>query len=132
MGKSLPEGGAGEGFSGGGEGEEAAELARPERAAPEAGVVKGDGEDADEDEEDVLARGGAVRARARHVGGEVDGVDVSCGAEDEEEGVGAVEKAEAVPNGSDDPFGEGVAGAAVERGRMVVVRGGAGTNGFHV
>lgn len=126
----LPEGGAGEGVAGGGEGEEAAELARPESPAPEAGVVEGDGEDADEDEEDVLARGGAVRARACHVGGEADGVDVSGGPEDEEEGVGAVEESEPVPDGADDPVGERVAGAAVERRRMVV-RGGAGTDGFH-
>lgn len=133
--KPLPHGGAGKRVAGGGQIEEAADLARPERPPPQARVVEREREYSDEDEEDVLAGGGAVGARARRRGGDVDGVDVSGGAEDEEEGVGAVEEAEAVADGADDAVGEGLGGveavALLRRGAVVVGWGGTGPDGFH-
>lgn len=81
----------------------------------------------------MFARGGAVGARARDGGGDVDGVDVAGGAEDEEEGVGTVEEAEAVADGADDAVGDGLGGVEAVAGVAAVVgRGGAGGDGFHL
>ncbi|GMN39987.1 hypothetical protein TIFTF001_009217 [Ficus carica] len=123
--ESAAEGGAGEGVWEGGGGEEAGEVAGAEGAAAEGGVVGGDAKGADEDEEDVLARGGAVGAGAGRGGGEGDGVDVGGGAEDEEGGgVGAVEEEEAVVEGPDyavrDGLGRRAEAAAVAVAGVVV------------
>lgn len=78
----------------------------------------------------MLAWSDAVGASARRGGGDVDGVDVSGDAQDEEERVGAVEEAERVADGPDYPVGEGLSvcdGAAARR----LSRGGARSDGFH-
>lgn len=80
----------------------------------------------------MLAWRGTVRASARRGGGDVYCVDVSGGAQDEEERVGAVEEAERVAEGTDYSVSEGLRGrdgTAVRR--LGVGRGGAGSDGFH-
>lgn len=84
-------------------GEEAVELARPEGPPLQAGVVEGDAEHADEDEQYVLARRRAVGARARGTGRQRHGVHVPRGAEDEEGGLRAVEEQQVVADGPDYP-----------------------------
>lgn len=121
-------------------GEEALELARTEGPPLQARVVEGDAEHADEDEQDVLARGGAVGARARGAGRQRHGVHVPGGAEDEEGGVGAVEEEEVVADGPDNAV-DGRLGRLEELSRQVVVaalaaaagrrRGGIGGHGLH-
>lgn len=103
--EALAGAGPGEGVGGGGEGEE--EGGAEEGGAAEGWVVEWEGEDAEEDEEDVLARGDSVGAGAGWGFGEGDGVDVAGGAEYVESRTGSVEEAEMVTQRSVDPFGEG-------------------------
>lgn len=83
-------------------------MAWAQHAAVEAGVVEGEAKDAEEDEEDVLARDGAVWARTCRGGGEGDDVDVAGGAEDIEVGVRAVEEGEVVAQCADEAVGDGL------------------------
>lgn len=113
--------------------EESLELARPEGPPLQAGVVEGDAEHADEDEQYVLARGRAVGARARGAGRQRHGVHVPRGAEDEEGGLGAVEEQEVVADGPDYPV-HGRLGRPEELARRMVAaagRRGIGGHGLH-
>lgn len=106
-------------------GEEPLELARPEGPPLQAGVVEGDPEHADEDEQYVLARGRAVGARARGAGRQRHGVHVPRRAEDEEGGLGAVEEQEVVADGPDDPV-HGRLGRPKELARRMMAAAGPG------
>lgn len=104
--KPLAKSGAGEGVRRSGEFEEAAELRGADGSLAKAEVIEGEAENTNEDEEDVLAGGGAVGAGAGGEGGEGDGVDIAGGAQYEEGGVRAVEEKERVAESAEDSTGE--------------------------
>jgi hypothetical protein len=98
----LPGARAGEHVRVRGRGDESRDLARAQRLPPDAGLVEGEAEDAEQDEEDVLAGHGGVRARARRGGGQRHRVHVSRGAEHEELRPRAVQQPELVLQRADD------------------------------
>lgn len=127
--KPLPDAGPSDGVRQRGRAEEPGQLAGSEGPPPEAAVVERNTQHADEHEEYVLARGGTVGARARRGDGQGDDVDVARGAQDEEVGVGSVEQAELVVEGSDHAVGEGLGGSR-ETGTLLPPRGRVGVHGL--
>lgn len=98
------------------------ELARPERSPPQARVFEGNTEYSNKHEQYVFTGNGAIRAGARRSGGDVNGVNIPGGAEDEEMGVGAMEEAEAVVEGSGYSVGVGLSRAEAVALMVVVWR----------
>lgn len=87
-------------------------MARPESPPAETGIFERHAENSDQHKEDVLAGDGWVWAGARRVVREGDGVDIPGGTEDEEIGLGTVEKEEGVAEGPEDSVGDGLGGTA--------------------
>lgn len=98
------------------------ELARPESSPPQARVVEGHTEYSNKHEQYVFTGDGTIRAGARWSGGDVNGVNIPGSPEDEEMGVGAMEEAEAVVEGSGYPVGEGLTRAEALALMVVVWR----------
>lgn len=130
--KPLARPGAGQDVRGHRRAQEARELARPQRPPPDACVVQGATEDTEDDEQDVLAGHGAVGAGAGWDGCEGHLVHIAGGTQDEEVGIGAVDEAERVAQGTDDPVGYMLGQViSVSVNRMGIGWWGVGTYGLH-
>lgn len=104
--KPFPSTGTGKSSSRSRYGEQAGEVTWSQHPSPQADIIKWQSENTEKHKEDVLARYRPVRASAGGGSGECNSVDIARCTKDEELGVGSVEKAKTVVDGTGDPVGD--------------------------